>query len=108
MIDAAELLGVGMDVDERLPRVGDVEQRVALRRHFRHAAADQQHEIGRLDARFQLRIGADADIAGISSDAVGRTASRGGTRPPTGSCEALGEPAQSATRLRRPARRRRE
>ena len=64
MIDAADLVGVGMDVDEPLARRGDAEQRVALRRRLRHAAADQQHEIGRFDPRLELRIDGDADLAG--------------------------------------------
>ena len=45
-----------MHVHELLLRRRNVEQRVALRRHFAEPAADQQHEIGRLDPREQLRI----------------------------------------------------
>ena len=95
-IDAAELLGARMHMHESLLRARNVEQRVALRRHFAQPAADQHHEIGRLDARQQLRIGADAEIAGVAGMQRDRTHARGGTwsRPA----------AQSARRSARPRR----
>ena len=55
-----------MDVDELGLRVRNVEQRVALRGHFAHPPADQQHEIGRFHARRHLRIDAGAEIAGVA------------------------------------------
>ena len=35
-----------MDVDERLPRIGRLEERVAARRHLAEPAADREHEVG--------------------------------------------------------------
>ncbi len=52
-------------MDQRLVGVGAFQQRVVGGRHFAHAAADQQHEVGLLDRCRQLRVDADADIAGI-------------------------------------------
>ena len=54
---------------------------VTLRRRLRHARADQQHEVGLLDPRPQLRIGREADLAGISWDARRRKRSPAGTSP---------------------------
>ena len=79
-----------MDVDELLARRRNIEQRVGLRRHFRHSAADEQHEIGRIDAALQLRIGSDADFAAI----VGMVAveqRRAAKRDRDRQVEALGE-----------------
>ena len=64
MIVAADLVRVGMDVDEPLPRRGNAEQRIALSRGLRHPAADQEHEIGRLHPRFELGVDRVADFAG--------------------------------------------
>ena len=57
MIVAADFVRVGVNVNEALPRSGNVEQRIALRRGLRHAPADEHHDIGVLDARLELRIG---------------------------------------------------
>ena len=65
-VDAAELLGAGMDVHEGHLRRRDIEQRVALARHLAEPAADEHDEIGRLDPREQLRVRPDAEIAGIA------------------------------------------
>ena len=64
--DAAELFRPRMHVHQLHLWLGDVEQRVALRRHFAHATADQQHEVGALDARQQLRVGSDAAVARVA------------------------------------------
>ena len=61
-----------------MPRLRNVEQRVALRRHFAQAAADQQHQIGALDAREQFRIGRRCRDRRRSRDAARRTDVRGG------------------------------
>ena len=94
-------------MDQALPRLGNGEQRIALRRRLRHAPADQQHEIGALDARLQLRIGGEADLAGIIGVLAvehARAAERAGDRQ----IESLGEaqrrprwPARSSRRRRR-------
>ena len=65
-IDAAELFGAGMDMHERHLRPRNVEQRVALRRQFAHPPADQNDEVGGFDALDELRIRADAEIAGVA------------------------------------------
>ena len=66
LVDAAELLGARMHVHEGHLRARNVEQRVALRRHLAEPAADQQHEVGLLDARDQLRVRPDAEIARVA------------------------------------------
>jgi hypothetical protein len=43
----------------------NIEQRIGLRRYFRHATAAQQYEIGSLDARDKFWIGADANLTSI-------------------------------------------
>ena len=65
MIIAADLMGVGVDVDEALTGRWNVEQRIALGGRLRHAAADEHDEVGPLDPRLELRIGGEADLAGI-------------------------------------------
>ena len=49
-VDAAEFAGVGMNMDQLLVGVGALQQRVVGGRHLAEAAADQQHEVGLLDA----------------------------------------------------------
>ena len=66
VIDAAEFLGARMHMHQLHLRLGNIEQRVALRRHLAQAPADQQHQIGALHARQQFRIGPDAHIAGVT------------------------------------------
>ena len=65
LIDAAEFLGAGMDMDRGWLRHGNVEQRIAAGGHLAHARADDEQQIGLRDALRQLRIDADADVAGI-------------------------------------------
>ena len=54
-----------MYVHEAAGGLRDRKQSVGLRRDLAHAAADQHHEIGVLDASEQLRIWADAEVAGV-------------------------------------------
>ena len=65
-IDAPEFVRIGIDMDENLSRRWDVEERVALRRNLRHASTDEDHEIGLLEARHELRVRPNAAIAGIT------------------------------------------
>ena len=65
-VDAAELLGARMHMHERRLRARNVEQRVALRRQLAEPPADDDDEIGGFDARQQFRIGADAEVAGVT------------------------------------------
>ena len=89
-------------MDERLLRHRHVEQGVALRRPFAEPAAEQQHEVGRLHARQQLRIGTAGEVAGIARmqrvHDMG-AAERGRDRD----VEALGKPHQRGARRLRPA-----
>ena len=52
-------------MDQRLVGVGALQQRIVRGGHFADAAADQQHQVGLLDAGGELRVDADADIAGV-------------------------------------------
>jgi len=63
VIDPAEFATVGMNMHQRLRRHRNVEQRVGLRRHLRHAPARQDDEVGLGDPCPQLRVGGDADLA---------------------------------------------
>ena len=69
----------GMHVHECLLRRRNVEQRVALRRHLAEPAADQEHQIGALDARQQLWDWGRCRDRRHSRDGRGRTGARGGT-----------------------------
>ena len=97
MVVAADLVGVGMDVDQPLPRRRNLEQRIALRRRLRHPAADQQHQIRRFDPRFELGIDGEADLAGeivvLAVEGAG-AAKRAHDRQ----VEALGEPGEGGAR----------
>src|SRR6185437_7590486 len=66
LIDAAQLLGIGMDVDEALLRRRNVDEGVAAGRHLAEPRADDDEKVGRLDALSELGIDADPDIAGIA------------------------------------------
>ena len=46
-VDAPKLFRAGMNMHELHLRPRDVEQRIALRRQFAHAAADQHDKVGR-------------------------------------------------------------
>src|ERR1700691_1209040 len=65
-VNAAELLGAGMHMHKLHLRPRDIEQRIALRRQFAHAAANDNDEVGGLDALEQVRIGTDAEIARVA------------------------------------------
>ena len=96
---------------QRLARARNVEQRIALRGDFAEPAADQHDQVRRLDAREQLRIDAEADVAGIArmqrvdqmraaergrdrhGEALGEARERRASRPPTSGCR---RPARSA------------
>ena len=66
LIQPAEFFGGGVDMDEIGARVGDVEQGETLRGNFAEPPAEQDGEVGIPDARDQLRIGTDAEIAGVA------------------------------------------
>ena len=64
-IDPSEVLGARIRMHERDLRRRDVEQRIALRRHLAEPPPHHDDEIGRLDARQELRVRADAEVAGV-------------------------------------------
>ena len=66
MIDAAEFFRAGMNVNERLLGARNIDQRIALARHFTQPSADQEQHIGILDARDDFRIGSDTEIAAVA------------------------------------------
>ena len=66
-VDAAELLGAGVDVHERLRRL---DQRVAGRRHLAEPRADDEQQVGVADALGELRVDADADVADVARRVV--------------------------------------
>ena len=102
-IDPAELFRIGMDMHQRPAGIRDAEQRVGLARHLREAPADQQDEVALLDAGEQLRVRADAEIAG-EVRMVGREQHLPAERDRDRQVETLGEGLEVGDRLRTPAR----
>ena len=103
MIDAAEFVGVGMHMHEGLARRRNLEQRVTLRWHFRHATVHQQNEIGFLHTREKLWVRTDAEFARIIPVRV-REQHGAAERCRDRQVEALGEAHEAVDRLRAPAR----
>ena len=102
LVDAAQLLGTGMDVDQRLRGHGRREQRIARRRHLAQPLADHEQHVGVANARGELRIDADPDVAGVERVPVVEqvlVAESAGDRQR----ERLGHLAQRAARGRVPA-----
>ena len=66
-VDEADLLGAGMDVDQRLAGLGHIDQRVAAARGLAQAGADQQQQVGLADPVAERRGDRDADVAGIAA-----------------------------------------
>src|SRR3546814_11261627 len=58
-------LGTGMDVHQPLARPRDVEQRVATGGHLAEPGADHDQQVAVAHPGGQLRVDADADMAGI-------------------------------------------
>jgi hypothetical protein len=67
LIDAPQLLGTRKDMDQRLLRTRNLDQAVLAGGHLAQPRADDDQEIGAFHARGQLRIEADADIAGVAA-----------------------------------------
>ena len=83
--DAAQFLSARMHVDDGCARRGQVEQRVALRGDFAHSPAENDHEIGLLHSRNELRVGAEAEIAREEIDPIiAEALSEAGARGITG------------------------
>ena len=96
MVDAAEFLGARMHMHQFQLRLGNVEQRVALGRHLAQAPADQQHQVGTLDARQQLRVRRRCRHRRRSRDAAHRTNDRRRKVVATGSAKRSAKRASAA------------
>ena len=59
-----------MDVDQRLARVGNAEERIGLRGDLADTRADRQHQVGLAHAGDEARRRAGAEIAAIGSEPV--------------------------------------
>ena len=62
-VDLVQFLSTWMNVNELRTVAWNVQQRVALRRHFGEPSAHQQHEVRLLDPLQKLRVGTDAKVA---------------------------------------------
>ena len=71
MIDPAKLVGVRVDVDQRLVRVVRRDQLVAVGGGLTQSRLDHQQQVGLADALLQLGVGAVAELAGVNSACVG-------------------------------------
>ena len=69
-VNAAELVGVGGDMNERLGRIGDVEKRVARRRDLAQPVADHEQHVGVADPLGEPRIGAEREMADVDVGAL--------------------------------------
>ena len=56
LVDAAELVGVGVHVDQRLARSRRLEQRVLPGRDLAEARAEREQQVGRAHAPGELRV----------------------------------------------------
>ena len=101
-IQLAQFIRIGMHVHQGLRRRGDVEQLIALRRHFRQPPAHHQHQIRRLDARQQLGVDAQAQVAAVAS-VRGREQHLAAERAVHGNGPRFGKRGELAHRLLRPA-----
>ena len=92
-----------MDMDHGLLRHRDVEQGIAAGGHLAQARADDQQQVGVAHALGQLRIDADADVAGIAGLRDCRTRSWQRKDAPTGRPLASAKAVMSAAGLGTPA-----
>ena len=63
LVDAPDLVGVGMDVHQRLVACRNRQQVIGLRRDLGHAATRENHQIGVAHGLHQRGIGAEAQVA---------------------------------------------
>ena len=63
-VDAVELIGIGVDVDQLLARMIGGDQRVAVGGRLAEPRADHQQQVGCLDPFYQLGIWPVAEVAG--------------------------------------------
>ncbi len=70
LIHAAQLVGIGMNVNQALLGTRNFEQRVALRDRFGETRADGDDEVRLADARRELRHDADSGVARIDGRTI--------------------------------------
>src|SRR5205814_7059265 len=70
VIDAAKLVGVGMDVNQRLVRMIGCDERVAIGGRLAEPWANGEDQIGVADALLELGVGPVAELAGIDAASV--------------------------------------
>ena len=101
-IDAAQLLRPGVPVHQSLGRSRRRQQRIRAGGDLAQAHADGQHQVGVAHAGGQLRIDADAHVAGVKRMAVVERVLE--TEAAShGQLPRLGEALQTAAAFRRPA-----
>ena len=79
LVDAAELVRVGVDVDQRLLRARRLEQRVLLRRDLAEARAEREQDVRLAHARGELRVHPDRQRTGVGGRRSCRRSPGGGT-----------------------------
>jgi hypothetical protein len=66
LVHAAELLGAGVDVDERLQRARNPDERVSLRSGLSEPGADDEQQIGLADPARELRVHTEPDVPDVA------------------------------------------
>jgi len=65
LVDATELLGARMHVDERLPWLRHVDERVPRGRHLSKPRADHEQHVGVTNTLRKCRVDPDADVSRV-------------------------------------------
>ena len=91
-----------MDVDERLARIGRLEERVSARRHLAEATADREHEVGVAKPAGDRLVHRDSEHADVARRAVVDEV-LAAERTRDGELVRLAERLHVTARLRRPA-----
>ena len=103
-VDAAELLGARMDMHERLAAAAECRTACSPATAISPSRPPtSDHEVGGLDPLEELRIGADAEIAGVAGMSGCRRGAGGGTWCTTGSAKLLGKARDGVAGRLRPA-----
>ncbi len=68
--DTPQFLGAGVNVDQGLLGPGCANQGISLGGDLAEPGADRQHQVGRLGARHEFRVGGNAEISDEARMAV--------------------------------------